>query len=231
MGVSFKDTSQCTRLPMYTLSDKSQIQAQAINEGRQQLAPVHMEIVNWISKQFGVKALDFYCEARQSSKRQLFHLIIETDDDVRRLQSDSAASNAIVERFTTYLKSVDSHNLSDPLKSDVLPSDTKPFPKVIVTYRPFTGVSSEILNEMLNEDQRAVLKTFETVWTMSMNVIFYYTDEQMKANQENGTSKRISDELAQVDRKYGFKPTTTYRFDSKEYFDRDCKGDWHHYWA
>jgi hypothetical protein len=92
----------------------------------------------------------------------------------------------------------------------------------------------------LDDDQRAILKTFESVWTMSQAVVFYYTDAQVKENLINGTSARIIEALGQVAEKYGFEPGTSYnygfnrgssyRFDSKESFDRDYESNWYYYW-
>jgi hypothetical protein len=53
---------------MYTLSDKSQFQARAIKQGKHKLSAVHLEIMDWITKQFGANALDFFCETRETSK-------------------------------------------------------------------------------------------------------------------------------------------------------------------
>jgi hypothetical protein len=217
---------------MYTTADKCQVQAWLIKEGRHQQATIYREIMEWISAEFGVRALDFFCETRQKSKgsaQQLVHIILEDVEEVKQMQSDRSASASVIERFQTYFKSADSHNGLDVVKSDVFPLDTTPFPRTVVTYRPL-DVSSNALNKMMDEEQRAILKTYETVWTISMNVIFYYTVEQVKENLANGTSKRIIEELAMVTRKYGFEPGSPYRFDSKEVFDEDAKGDWYLYW-
>jgi hypothetical protein len=219
---------------MYTLTDKLQFQAWAIKQGKHKPAIVHLELMDWMTKQFDVHALDFFCEIRDTSKgisQQLIHMILETAEDVKQMQANHANNTMITERFLKYLKSADSNNhKSDPLKGNVFPVETNPFPKIIVTYRPMKEIDSKILNEMLEDEQRAILKTFESVWTMSMAVVFYYTDAQVKENLTNGTSAKITEALEQASEKFGYDQGSLYRFDSKETFDRDYESNWYYYW-
>ena len=53
---------------MYSLTDKSQFQALAIQQDKHKLAAVHQEIIDWITEQFGMRVLDFCCEKRETSK-------------------------------------------------------------------------------------------------------------------------------------------------------------------
>jgi hypothetical protein len=108
--------------------------------------------------------------------------------------------------------------------------ETDPYPEIIVTYRFLKELNREIVKEMRDEEKRNILKTFESVWTISQTVVFYYTDVQMKENMTNGSSIKISEALDQVDKKYGSDGSSPYRFDSKESFDRDYNGQWHYYW-
>jgi hypothetical protein len=215
---------------MYTPTEKSQFQAWAIKQGRLKLAPVHQEILDWIKKQFGVHALDFSFEMRETSKgapQLLIHLILETVDDVKRMQANRANNEVITERFCEYFKSADLNTTKDPLKSTIL---TNPLPEIIVTYRPLKELTSEMLQEMREDEKRDILKTVESAWTISQSVVFFYTDAQVKENQVNGTSAKIIEELEQIDKKYGFSPGFDYRFDSKETFDRDYESNWYYYW-
>lgn len=217
---------------MYTLTDKSQFQARAIKEGKHRLAPVHQEIMDWITKQFDVRALDFSCERRETSTpQQLIHVILETVDDVKKMQTNRVDNTVITERFLKYFKSADSNNtVTDSLKCNVFSFETNPFPEIIMTYRPLKGLKGEVLQEMLKDEERIILKTFESVWTISQTVVFYHTDAQVKENLTNGTSRKISEALEQTAKKYGFDPGSAYRFDSKESFDRDYESNWYYYW-
>jgi len=221
---------------MVTLTDKSQFQAGAIKQGKHKLATVHQEIMDWITKQFGVRALDFYCETRVTSKgspQQLIHVILETAEEVKQMQPNRAGNILIAEQFLKYFKSADSDNPiqdQDPLKRNILSFETNPFPEIVVTYRPFKEVTTEIRQEMLDDEDRAILKTFESVWTISMSVVFYYTDAQIKENLANGTSAKINEALEQAAKKYEFTFGSPCRFDSKESFDRDYESNWYYYW-
>jgi hypothetical protein len=229
---------------MDKLTDKSQLQAWAIKHGNYTLAPVHQELMNWMTKQFSVRALDFFCEVKNTSKgtpQQRVHVILETVEEVKQMQAHHADNAIIAEQFLKYFKSAHlTGTIADPLKSTDLSFLTNPFPKIIITYRPLKNLTGKTRQEMLDDDQRAILKTFESVWTMSQAVVFYYTDAQVKENLINGTSARIIEALGQVAEKYGFEPGTSYnygfnrgssyRFDSKESFDRDYESNWYYYW-
>jgi hypothetical protein len=216
---------------MYKPTDKSQFQAQAIMYGTFKLAPVHQDIMDWITKQFGVRALDFSCEKRETSKgvtQQLIHVILETEEDVKQIQANRDIHALIAGQFLKYFTSPAWLNaIPDPLKCAF---DANPFPEIIVTYRPLKQLSSEILQEILRDEKRDILETFESVWTISQRVVFYYTDAQIKENLLNGTSTKINEELVRVDIKHGFSGSPTYSFDSKESFDRDYESKWHYYW-
>ncbi len=214
---------------MITPADRSQFQALAIQQGKYQPALVHQEVMGWITRQFGVYALDFFCETRSATKgkQQLVHVILNTMEDVKRMQANRADQATIAERFLQYFKSASAQ--ADPLKRTDLDFKTGPLPEIVVTYRPFKYPDSKIVNEMFEEEKFAALKAFESVWTSSQYVIFYYTDAQIKAHQADGTSAKITEALNQVYLKYGFEPPS-YRFDSKEIFDRDYEGNWYYYW-
>lgn len=219
---------------MYTLTDQSQFQASAIKQGKHKLATVHMELMDWITKQFDVRALDFCCETRKTSKgfsQQLVHVILDTLEDVKKMQTNRANSTLIIERFLRYFQSAGSSNpITDPLKNTDLSFETNPFPEIVVTYRPLKGLDKKMVEEMLDDEKRAILKTFESVWTISQSVVFYYTDAQVKETLTNGISTKINEALGQVAEKYGFDGGSSYRFDSKEAFDRDYESNWYYYW-
>lgn len=195
---------------MYTPADRSQLQARAVKQGTYTLADTDQEVIDWIKKEFRVNALHFSFETRK--QQQLVHLILETADEVRTMQSNSTRNAPIAERFSKYF------NFTDPV------------PEIIVTYRPLKDLDGNIISEILDDEKRGVLKSFDSVWTISMDVIFYFTDAQLKENQANGISKQISDALYQVTTRYGIGPGSPYRFDSKECFDRDYESNWYYYW-
>lgn len=208
---------------MYTLGDRSQLQAHVIKTGQHKLAKEHQEVIDWINTTFDVRVLDFYFEMKQ---KQLVHLILE---DVKTLQSNRDAAKAIAGRFLQYFKS-NSGKTDDVTKGDAFSSSTNPFPEIIVTYRPLDVPDSEVISKIIQDEKYAALKTFENVWTMSMGVIFYYTDREVKENETNGMSDKISKTIEAIDAKYADGQSASYRFDSKESFDRDYQSNWHYYW-
>lgn len=214
---------------MYTLTDKSQVQASAIKSGRHKLAPGDQEVLDWISGQFGVKALDFSCETRRTTEhpQQLVHVILEGPDEVKKMQADRTGCLSIADRFLGYFKSA---SPLDPLKRDVLTIETLSTSDIIVTYRPFKEPSRGVWEEIFADEKRAVLKTYQDAWVLSQTVVFYFTDAQIKENDANGTSAQITQALHSVERMFGLVKLSEYRFDSKETFDRDYQSNWYYYW-
>lgn len=142
---------------MFTLSDQSQLQASAIKKGNYKLAGAHQEIIGWITKQFGVKALDFSFERREASpaSQQLIHIIVETAEDVQHMQANREHTNVITERFRKYLQSPEASNHQhDPLKRSVFPIDTQP--PIIVTWRPLKEVKPDIQKEIIETGKRDI---------------------------------------------------------------------------
>jgi hypothetical protein len=218
---------------MHHLREKAEFQAFCIQQGRLQLSTAHQELMDWISKEFEVRALDFSCETKAKSGgdlKQLIHLILETPADLKRIQVDRAAQEMIAARFVQYLNSADAHGTLDPLKRNIFHIDKQPTVALVVTYQPLKKVDAAILKELLDDEKRTILETFESVWTMSQSVIFYYTDAQRQENLHNGISAKISDALLAVERKYALQNNSVFSFDSKESFDRDYESKWHYYW-
>lgn len=219
---------------MHTLSDQLQFQAYAISEGKHQLASEDRSVIDWINKQFGVRALDFSCETKSvpnGKSRQIVHIVMRSVDDVKLMQSNREGSTLIAERFLTYFKSTDiQKQTTDQLKKDVLSFDRAPFPQIVVTYRPLQDLETKVLREMLDAETSEILKSFDSVWTMSQRVIFFYTDAQKKENVVNGISTKLIEALDKAAERYGLKEDAPYYFDSKETFDRDYESKWHYYW-
>lgn len=218
---------------MHHLSEKSQFQAFCIQQGRHRLANGHQELMDWISKEFGVRALDFSCETKgnaNGNSKQLIHLILETPADLKRIQADRTAQEMITARFVKYLNSADAQGTTDPLKRDIFPIEMQPTAALVVTYRPLKKFDEAVLKELLEDEKRAILQKFECVWTMSQSVIFFYTDAQLQENQLNGLAAKISEELLKAERKCASEHNSVFSFDSKESFDRDYEGKWHYYW-
>lgn len=219
---------------MNALSDHVQFQTQAIKLGAFQLDRPAQEFIDWISKELDVLALNFCTEMRtpaNGSQQQLVHLILDKAEDVQRIQSDHSRRAAIQDRFLLYIQSSPTKiPLNDPLKQNIFPLETHPFPTIVLTCRPFQEVNSAAVKAMYEEEKDAFLKTSESVWTISVDVVFYFTDAQIQENLENGVSAQIAARLSEIAQKYGFSPPSSYQFDSKESFDRDHQGNWHHYW-
>ncbi len=216
----------------YTPSDRLQFQAGALKKGKFKLEPADQELMDWVSLQFNIRALDFLCERRDGPKnlpQQVVHIALETADQVKGMQANHTGTALIVERFLRYFKSRDSET-KDLLKIDAFPSNTNPYPEIIITYRPLNELSREILEEMMKNERQEVLSTFESVWTISQQVIFFCTDAQVKENMANGTSAKIIAQLEELDNKYDIKQSYPYNFDSKESFDRDYESNWYYYW-
>ncbi|WP_133259575.1 hypothetical protein [Pseudochryseolinea flava] len=224
---------------MYNTTDKSYRQARAIKAGTYRLPLVYQDFVDWLSRQFNVSVLDFACETKETSKglkQQLLYVIVERVSDAARLESDRGNDIRIAHEFVSYFSSLDAEARTiDPLKSNVFALNTDPYPEVIIAYRPLEEIEKKIVDEKIKSECHAVIRKYGEVWTMSDNVIFFYTDQQVMENQINGEAKKLLQEILSIMKKYdefGYFGThsLSFRFDSKESFDRDFQGNWYYYW-
>jgi hypothetical protein len=229
---------------MYNATDPSYIQARAIKKDLHQLLPAHKELIDWVSRKFGVSILDFICETKQTSagyKQQVLILIPETEAEAQKLEP-YACQQAIVAHFMPFFLSADpALKKSDVLKSDVFSPDSKPFPETIVGYHSLERVALKEAAKKAREEDPVVFEKYkDLVWTSNFpaeqyRYIFYYTDAQLKANRDNGINKAILNDLLSVLKKhdefgyFGLHSLFVY-FDSKETFERDYSGNWYYYY-
>jgi hypothetical protein len=217
----------------YSLIDKLQFQASLIHQGKIQHAENHQALINWVKNEYGVIILDFCFEKNKSgsvSTKQMIHLVLETVEDVNKLKSKNQIRVEMAEKFLTDFKLNSKIATLDCLKNDIFPSDTNPFPQIIFTLRPLEKLPIEILKKMLDDEISSALEQFQTVWTISQNIIFYYTDLQLSENKTNGLSDKILELLGNLCKKYDIAPRSPHNFDSKECFDRDYQSNWYYYW-
>lgn len=229
---------------MYHPTDKSYRQARAIKTGKHKLHPVHQQLIDAVSKQFNVKALDFYCYTKETSagyKQQAVCIIVETKAECQIFDTPSNYAQ-LIRMFMPYLLSDDKVvKRIDPLKRDVFPATLKPFPEVIAGFHALEDIEAIIARTKAAEAIKTIGNDYPVqIWSVTLyndnqnTIIFYFTDRQKTENESNGFNdiirKRVLEELKKYD-DFGFFGTHSLSlyFDSKESFDRDYQSNWHYY--
>lgn len=229
---------------MYNPTDKSYIQARAIKTGKHKLSIAHQQLVDWVSQQFDVNALDFTCETRETSmgyRQQFISIILETKSECQKIETRNNQVE-IAKKFMAYFTSAEAAlNNGDQLKNSVFPVNDKPFPEIIVGFHSLEEIELKIAKKKVGEKFQAFHKKYKNhIWlinSMSDNqhpIVFYHTDLQVNENRVNGITQTICDDFLKELKKhdefnYFGQHSISIRFDSKESFDRDFQSNWHYY--
>lgn len=182
---------------MYTSTDKSYLQARAIKKGGYQLDPEALEIVDWFSHTYQVKALDFNLdtvETEMGYRQQHIRVILEREEECERLEKMDRME--MVKQFMNYF--AQKHSRKDRLKVEYFPpiADEK-YPEIVLGFHALQTIEIYVAYDQAAEEIRALEKQFPDIWSLSQNwhywTVFYYTDKQWKDNETNGTTQKIKD--------------------------------------
>lgn len=223
---------------MYNPTDPSYKQAREIKTGKHKLHPVHQQLIDWVSKQFHVHALDFQThtiETPAGYQQQMLFIILETIAECERMEKTNYQE--LTKKFIDYFTSSDQAlKKMDPLKSKVGLFETRPFPEIIIGFHALESIELKVAKPKVKLDDLFTLKKYkdQISGTSTFNggmswIVFYYTDAQVKENRTNGISAEIEAELLQQLKKHDafnyFGPHSVFvQFDSKETYDRDFNG-------
>lgn len=227
---------------MYNVDDPAYLQARAIKKGTHKLHPVHQQLVDAVSARFGVRALDFTCNAKETAKgyrQQVVVIIVETLADLNKLKTENAS---LVKLFMPYLLSTDEKiKRADPLKRSVFAATEKPYPEVVTGVHALETIETIAVKKKavdailtLNEKYPAEIHSVVQYNDAQNIILFYHTDKQRDACGANGFYDMICDVILQEMKKYdefGYigEHSLTVFTDSEEAFQRDYKGNWHYY--
>lgn len=224
---------------MYNAKDKSHIRARAIKKGEYKLNPVHQEFVDWASNLLGVRVLDFELETKETSrgyKQQIVAIIVERIEEEERLEKDYGKQQVIAQRYLAYLSSTpEIARRTDPLKKDAWPISINPYPEILVFFYPLERVEKSIAETNIKAEWEKTLATFPEFWTLSQDVIFLHTNEQCANRASSGLEARLTEaylKLIKQHDEFGYlgAHSISFRFDTKESFDKNYDGNWYYYW-
>ncbi len=224
---------------MYNSTDKSYKRAVAIKKGEYKPDPVHQEFVDWATNLLSVKIIDFELAAKETSKsykQQVVALIVERIEDEERLEKDYVKQQVIAQRFIAYLSSTSPAALkADPLKKDVWPITMNPYPEMLVFFYALERIEKAKAETSIKAEWEKTLATFPEFWILSEDVIFLYTNDQCANRVSSGLESKLSEAYLLLIKKYdefGYlgAHSISFRFDSKESFDKNYDGNWYYYW-
>jgi hypothetical protein len=224
---------------MYNPTDKSYLQACAIKRGGYQLDSEAQEIVDWISNRYQVKALDFTLEKVLTSmnyKLQRIGIILEREEECDRMEKQDRTE--IVNQFLNYFRQ--QHSKKDKLKIEFFRTEDDTYPEIVFGFHALETIETQVAYEKATEEIRDLEKQFPDVWSFSQNwhywTIFYYTDQQWKDNETNGTTQKIKDSILGILKKYDTfglideKALKYVIFDSKQNLDENYSGNIYYYY-
>lgn len=230
---------------MFSSSDNSYKQARSIKKGEHTLHAKYQELVDWVSKEFNVNALDFTCETKETSmgyKQQVIRIHVETIEEARKLDTNRSHEPKIIDKFMNFLllghKQV---STPDKLKTDIW--KVSPFPEIIIGYYALEEVERSIAMAKAWPAHKALSDKYASfIWCVSCPTqgsqyldVFLHTDKQREEFAMTGTAKAFENDLLEELKKYddfGYfgRHSIHIRYDNKESFDKDYGGNWYYYY-
>ena len=186
----------------------------------------------WTSERYSVNVLHIALERIQegpSKGRPRLDLIVETPTDLNALRwGRFTLKREVVENLQRKFSELESLP-----RDSILP---------LITIEDFASEAvGRAVGQFLNVDCPAVLREFEklAIWDISgfsaFVVVFYPTDRDVRANQENGESSRVEARCRELISRYDefsyMGPALpVVRFDSKQNVDENYSGNMFYYW-
>lgn len=224
---------------MYNPTDKSYLQARAIKKNGYQLAPENQAMVDWISERFQVKAIDFNLEKVETSKGyklQRIYIILEREEECERMEKMDRTE--LVSHFKNYFTA--EHGKKDQLKNDYYPATERDYPEMVFGFNALESIEVMVAYEKADTEIRSIQERFPDIWSMSKNwhywTVFYYTDQQWKDNESNGTTAKIKELILAMLKKhdtfglFGEKALQFILFDTKQNLDENYQGNMYYYY-
>lgn len=223
---------------MYHPSNPSYIQARAIKKGELKLPGIHQEMVDWISKEFNVKALDFSYDTKTISasyREQVVIVALETIADCKKI--DTRENEAKIKaQVITRLQNFNPDGEADPLKKDAWPSNSQPVPHVLVDFRPLEAIEWYVAWSKAEKEMGSLKKQFDFVWSIdagsSHQIIFFFKGSEVTDPNCDAVLNALLVILKKYDEfgYFGLHSFSTLRFDTKENFDTNYGGQaWIYY--
>ena len=217
---------------MVLLEDEIYEETKRILSGKFKISPILNELNEWFSNIFSINLINFeFNKLKHTQKTYRLLLIFRTTDDKNKMFIEPFKPNEqyqkiIAEKFRELALK---YNFTDRFNLE----------KIFVAFNDFSAEAKADANwKAFKKANKKIRNKFPVVWHMISEfespVIFYFNDNDILTNEENGTSKKIIDEYYSILKKYdefGYFSVENFiiKFDSKENLDNNYEGNLFYY--
>ena len=218
----------------YLLDDDLYEETKRIALGKAKKSPFLMELSEWFLSTYSVKVLNIQFGKSEVPRIKGYRLyvILETTEDYQKMFLGPFQHN---EEYMA--------QICDAFKQIALQHQyaTKAqFRGMWVRYNDFSvEARTEANNKAIEEARAQIMKKHSMVWDVVADasygaVVFYYAEQQVTDNQNNGISKLIEDDYYLLLKKYDelnffTRQNLNLKFDSKENVDKNYEGNLFYY--
>jgi hypothetical protein len=231
---------------MTSPSDKTFQKAKLIKLGRCDINADFKPIADWIYKAYGVTTMDINYDTIQNNRPRL-EIVFEFNRDREKFNGpdifsyDDEKRFAIARQFKRFAKDQQGVEKLSVLNLFSRKKAKYNADNILVIFSSFESIAMReaigcIPGERIDELQNQIGN--DNIWKIvtidSGAIFFFYTNEQVKANETNGTKKELSlqyyDLLKEYDEfKYFEHKDFLISLDSKENFDNKFNSNWYNY--
>lgn len=218
---------------MISLDSRTYKETKQIALGQSKMSPMLAELAHWFLQTYSIKVLNFEFGkmAIPALDRYRLYVIVEGQVDYQKMFSQPSEPNA------EYQDQIEKRFCDIALKYQF--ASKEQLKNLFVIYNDFSReAKTEANQDAASEVRAAVKQKYPFVWDVITmfwsSVVFYYTDEEVKANDRAGVNARIADDYYSILKKYDelnyfTRENMEIRFDSKENLDKNYEGNLFYY--
>lgn len=234
---------------MISPTDNDYKDTKLIKQGKKELPSLFKELALWIKKEFDVGVLNIYYDLITPGNRPRLNVILEFSQDENKFRKypcgnyNTQKQKLVADKFEELIKKERSNEGSLIIKlikrNNLVKYDTN---NIWVIFSSFERVAKEEVNNSIPKEKIEELKQKyydKNLWEISRfssaTTFFFYKDEQVKVNTENGTTIKLTEDYYDLLKLYDEfdyfkKEQYVVHFDSKENFDNNYKSNWYYYY-
>jgi hypothetical protein len=217
---------------MVLLDDKTYRKTKDIALGRCKKSPLLVEFSDWFARIYSVQVLNIeFSKINREKNRYRLHVIIGNTDDYRKMYKSAFEPNEEYQRQV----SAEFRRLASRYRF----TREEQLENLFVTYNDFSEEARTEANWKASPFVKWSIKwKYPAVWDVmtifSGSVVFYYSDTDIAANENNGNSKMITDDYYALVKKfdklgYFTRENIRLKFDSKQNYYDNFKGNYYYY--
>ena len=218
---------------MVILDDDVYNETKEIVRGKRKQSLLLLEFSDWFKSKYSVKVLNIQFSKLEGPKEDRFKLnvIIENTVDYQKMyvglfQTNEEYQGQIALEFGKLALKYSFADKSQLENLCVIYNDFSDEAKVEANWKAAKEVKTQIKSKYL--------VVWDVISMFSSSVVFYYSDADIEANENNGTSKTITDTYYSILKKhdelgYFSRDNISLKFDSKENLDKNYQGNLFYY--